>query len=153
MEELFTKLGVKIPDFFSRNRECRIETRPAGNIHRTENQRFIHRQHHAAEARNSAHFAQCRTDCTAEADPDIFRTVMIIDIRIAHARQAQIKSAVPCEKDKHMIQETAARINFSASCSVQIQAQPDRGFRSCPFDICSSHILDPLICSEICLLL
>ena len=24
MEELFTKLGVKIPDFFSRNRECRI---------------------------------------------------------------------------------------------------------------------------------
>ena len=137
---------VKSADLLGGDGEIETQIAPTGQIHRGEDQRFVHRQRAVAITADAPLVAQGSGEGLTQGDAHILHGVVVIYPGVTLAGHRQIKATVAGEEGQHMVQETAAGGNGALSLAVQVQLQGNVGFRSFTVDRSGSHKRSSMIC-------
>jgi len=109
LKKIFHKFDLEITNAPGRDLSLHHAIRPPAKIHGRSGERFVHRHEEISRAQNSKLGAESFLYRFAERNPDIFDSVMLVDIEIATRVQVQIKRSVACNQLKHVIKETDSR--------------------------------------------
>ena len=137
--ELLHALHVKIAYFFGLAVDIPVEGAAAGDIHRAEDEGFVHGQSEAAVAADAPHIAQSLGKSLPQRNADILGGVVVVHLHIAVAGEDEVKAAMPGKQLQHVVQKAAARVHLIAARAVQIEGQLDLRLVGVPFDAHFPH--------------
>ena len=113
----------------------------AGEIDCGHDEGFVHGEDHASVSNDASLVSESFGECLTETDPYILCGMVCVDLHIPRTSYEKIKSAVRCEKREHVIEKSAARINYACALSVKVQAKLYIGFRCLAYYFRVSHLI------------
>ena len=125
--EFLGALHVKIAHLLGGAVDVPVQGAAAGQVHRAQDQRFVHGQVETAVALDAAHIAQRPGKRLPQRDAHILGGVVVIHLHVPVAGEHQIEPAVPGKQLQHVVQEAAPRVDLVTAGAVQIQRKVDLG--------------------------
>ncbi len=83
-----------------------------------------------AKASDARAIAQRGIDGLSQANSDVLRRMMAVDVKVAGARDGQIHQGMPCKQFEHVVEETDPGSDAGFPLAVQIEPQADIGLAS-----------------------
>jgi hypothetical protein len=125
LPKIFNQLAIELADLGGRHLCFKNKIGPPTEVDGAGHQGFFHRKDHVTVTSDSDFVPQAFTDRLAQTDPNIFRGMMRVYLKITDRRNLQIDQGMLGEQDKHVIQESNSRMNFVLAASIQTQMEAD----------------------------
>jgi len=106
----------------------------AGDVEVHRGEALVHGDRGGAVAVDPLLGAKRLREGLAQADPDVLHQVVIVDVRVAAARDRQVEESVPGRQGQHVVQEGDRRVDPPRARPVEIQEDPDVRLRRLPLD-------------------
>src|SRR5450432_310770 len=98
---------------------------PAAEIDCRQSERLVHGHHEISSPQNAQLLPQSLVKSLTQGNPNIFHSVMLIDVEIALRQQPQIKPTMPGKQFQHVIKEPNPRRDLILTAAIDIQRQVD----------------------------
>ena len=125
LPKILNQLTIELADLGGRHFCFKNKVRPTTKVDGAGNQSFFHRKNHMAITSDSGLVPKAFSYCLAQADPNIFRSMMGVYLKIADRCNLQIDQCMLGQQDKHMIQESNSCLNFILAASIQTKMEAD----------------------------
>ena len=132
--EVGDQLAVELADLGRGKFGFEDKIGPPAEIDRATGQGLVHRQRKVAVAANAGPIAQGLPHGLPQADADVLDRVMLIDVQVALGLDHEIKGRMFGQKGEHVVEEADARGDLPAAAAVEIDIEPDIGFRRLTLD-------------------
>ena len=118
-QEFFRQLRIKRPHFFCGDLQTVCQMCPPGQIHRAQDQCFVHREDLACVAEDPCAVAQRLRKRHPQTNPDILHRMMVVHLRIPVTDYIQIKPSVFGKQRQHMVQKSTTGIHPAPARPIQ----------------------------------
>ena len=134
IKKIWHKLGLQIAH--NGYRELIIDDARCapGKIDRAYGERFVHCHDKITRAQDAALVAERFLDGFPKCDADIFHRMVLVHVKIAHAFEFEVETAVLGKAFQHVIEEANARGDVVRARAVNVQAQRYLRFERVAFD-------------------
>lgn len=103
LPEIFDELAVEITDLRRWHRSLKYHESPTAKVNRCGDERLFHRESHVAVTPDTGFVSQRLFKRYPQADSDVFRCMVGIDMQIASSLDSQIHQRVLGKKHQHVI--------------------------------------------------
>jgi hypothetical protein len=121
LKKFLHQFRIKIPDLPAPEDKVINQTGSAREVYMDRSQAFVHGYKGRSVPADSLFSAESLLERTAQANPDILDSMVVIDLRISPSPQGQVKKSMGAKKGQHMIEKGNGTSNPVFPRSIQVQ--------------------------------